>query len=99
MGICWIALIHKGTECWYNFFLVPGNRPALLLMPDCKWMQFLSINGWTIKDSHRWKQINGQIKQDKSKPNNSAKDNPNDNNKTNHKIEYFIAGPGMEADR
>ena len=40
-----------------------------------------------------------QTKQYKSQPINSTKNNQHTNNKTNQKIDYFITGPGMEAER
>ena len=38
-------------------------------------------------------------KQENSKPNNSFKNNLHTNNKTKQEIDYFIAGPGTEANR
>ena len=57
---------EQGIEFQCNFFVVPGNGPALLDMTDCKRLQLLSINCNTISaDSHR-RQVS---KQDKFKTN------------------------------
>ena len=44
IGICRLTLIDKDIEYQYSFFVVPGNGPALLGMPDCEGLQLLSIN-------------------------------------------------------
>ena len=44
-------------------------------------------------DLEERRQINEQTFQGKSKPNNSIKNNPHTNDKTNQEIDYFIAQP------
>ena len=33
---CKIVIINTGIEFCHDFFIVPGNGPALLHMPECK---------------------------------------------------------------
>ena len=35
-GISRVAVINKGIKYQWNFFVVPGNGPTLLGIPDCK---------------------------------------------------------------
>ena len=67
-------------------------------MPDCEWLQLLSIHCQTTDDHWKRRQINKPTKQDSSKPNNSTRNNPHTNNKTEQEIDNFLAGPGKEAD-
>ena len=36
MDIHKAIIFNKGTEYQYNFFVVPGNEPVILGMPDCE---------------------------------------------------------------
>ena len=51
----------------------------------------------TNTDQHRT-QINEHTKQDKPKTNKNSKINLQSSNKIHQEVEYFIAGPDMEAD-
>ena len=51
LGMCKVTISNEGIEYQYNFFVVPGNEPALLGMPDCEWLQLLSINCQDNKQS------------------------------------------------
>ena len=68
---------------------MPGNGPALLGMPAYEYLQLLTTNCQMANDPHKGRKINMQTKQEKSKPNNSTKNNPHANNKTNQKMEYL----------
>ena len=86
------------------FFVVPGNGSALLGMPDCKRLYLLNINCQTKKINKKedklMKKLNKiKIKIIKSKASNSFKNNLHNNNKIKQEIDYYTAGPGMEADR
>ena len=59
----------------------------------------LNINCQVTNDPYKWRQINEKTQQDKSKQNNNIKNNLSTNYKTNQEIDYFIAGPCMEADK
>ena len=59
--------IWKEIEYQCNFFIVPGNRPAILEMPDFELLKLLTVNCQTVGDQHKW-QINQPTKNDKSKP-------------------------------
>ena len=48
---------------------------------------------------HNRRQINEQTKQDHSKAINNIKTNLWTHNKTNQEVDFFITGPGMEANR
>ena len=52
-----------------------------------------------LSDQHNARQINEQPTQDKTRESNSFDDNLNTNNKCTQEREYFIASPGMEADK
>ena len=52
-------------------------------MPDCKWLNLLSINYQTRNDQHKRRQINKQTKQDDFKPNDSISNNQHFNIKLN----------------
>ena len=56
MEICRVTMINKGIEYQCNFYVVSGNGPSLLGMPDHKWLHLLSINCQTA---------NRQCKEDK----------------------------------
>ena len=53
MHMCRETLINKDIEYRSYFFVVPGNRPALLGMPECESMQLQSINCHMTNDPHR----------------------------------------------
>ena len=53
----------------FSFFVAPGNDPVLFGMPDCKRLQLLSISCHTTNDKQKRRQINKQIRCDKSKTN------------------------------
>ena len=55
MGVCRVAIITKGIMFQCSFFVVPGNRPELLGMPDCERLQLLSINCNTMNDEQNKK--------------------------------------------
>ena len=57
IGICRVAFINKVT-----FYILPGNRSALLGMPDCEYLQLLSINHQMANDMHNRRQSNEQTK-------------------------------------
>ena len=42
MGICHIAIIKKGIEYGCISFVVSGNGPVLLEMPDSVWKKLLT---------------------------------------------------------
>ena len=44
MGICHIAIFSKGIEYGCTFFVVSGNGPAVLGIPDCKQHNLLNVN-------------------------------------------------------
>ena len=60
-------MTHKGIESQFRIFVVPGNGPVLLEIPDCKSLTLLSINCDTIEADHNRGQVNEQSKQGKSK--------------------------------
>ena len=80
-------------------FVVSGNGPALLGMPEDEHLQLLNVNCQATNDPHRKCQINEQAMKGKSKKKKKKKDNFCTNNKVNPEADYFIAGPNMEADR
>ena len=41
----------KGIEYQCNFFVVPGNEPALLGTPYCKFLKLLTVNFQTQKQT------------------------------------------------
>ena len=47
-----------------QFFEVPGNRPALVGMPDCEWLQPITVTNHIAVNQHKECQINDQTKQD-----------------------------------
>ena len=53
MGIYEIAVINKGIAYQCNFFVVPGNAPALLGMPNYEWLQLLSVNCETTNNQQK----------------------------------------------
>ena len=53
---------NTGIKYCCNFFVVPGNGSALLGLPDCDWLQLLSIKCQTTNDQHKRGQINKQTK-------------------------------------
>ena len=69
MDACKITIIKKGIKFQCNFFVVMGNWPALLGMPDCERLQLLGINCNTTNAGQNGKQKNERIKQDKYKTN------------------------------
>ena len=52
-----VTLNNKVIEYQCDFFVVPGNGPALLGMSDCEWLQLLTVNCQTIDGSHKGHQI------------------------------------------
>ena len=48
MGICKVKIEHNDKHKICNFFVVSGNRKALLGMPDIKTLDILTINCNTI---------------------------------------------------
>ena len=98
MGICYTAIINKGTEYWCNFCSAQ-NGPALLGMPYCKQLQLLRVNCETRDKQDKEQQINDQTKQDKSKPNKfNNKDKTQTNNKGKLETDYFVADQDMEIE-
>ena len=83
MGVCKVNIINKDIRYSSSFFVVPGNRPALLGMPDCERLQLLSIKCQTMSNTSKLKCINEQIKQDMSKLNKYFKIDPYPNHKIN----------------
>ena len=51
-AICQIAIINKSSEDQCNFFVVPGNKPALLGMFNCKWLVLLNVSCQNTSDQH-----------------------------------------------
>ena len=64
MGICRVTLFNKGIAYQCNFFIIHGNVLALLGMPDCEWLQMLSINCQKTNNQCKRRQVNEQTKQD-----------------------------------
>ena len=63
MGIYHIAILKKGIENGCSLFVVPGNSPTLLKMPDCKRLNLLTVNCQPSDNANRKRQINKQTKQ------------------------------------
>ena len=78
MGLCRVTIINDGIKYRCNFFVVSGYGPELLGIPH---------------GEQRRRQINKQPKQDKSKPNNSIRNNLHTYNKIKQEIDYSIAHP------
>ena len=76
-----------------------GNGTALLGLPDFERLQLLNINFQTTNIEQKWRQVNEQRKQDRSKLIKNMKIDQHSNHKINAEIHYFIAGLEMEADR
>ena len=94
-----VTLIDKGIKYQCSFFVVPGNRTALLGMPDWEHLQLLSIN--CQRDKKLQEEGKLRSKHIKISPNQATvlKIRDNTNNKTNQKIADLIAGAAMETGR
>ena len=44
LGVCYSTIINKKVKLHHSFFVLHGNGPVLLGMPDCKRLQLLSVN-------------------------------------------------------
>ena len=51
MDICYVAVVNKSIKYRCSFIVVPGNRPALLGMPNCDWVKLLTMNCQTADDT------------------------------------------------
>ena len=60
-----IIIINKDIKYQCSVFIVPGNGPVLIGMPDCWQLQLLSINIQTTSDYCKC-QINEQTRQEKN---------------------------------
>ena len=67
MDICHITVLNKCFEYQCSFFVVPGNRPALLGMPGCEWLKLLTVNFQTQMTNTKSDKLMKKPKQDKSK--------------------------------
>ena len=72
MGVCEVTRINKVIKYQFSFFVVAGNGPALLGMPDCERLQQLSINCETMNNEKRKRQVNVK-KENNSKINKDIK--------------------------
>ena len=60
LGICREKLEHKNKCIICNFFVIPGNRQALLAVQDIKLLNILTISYHTIGTEKEDIHTNGQ---------------------------------------
>ena len=89
--------MHKNVELPCSFFVVPGNSPLVIWIPDCERLQLPSANCKIIEVGWRRRHDDEKLKQGKSKTNGNSKINPLNNIKINQAMDHFIAGPWREA--
>ena len=70
MGLWMVALIKKALS--NNAFVMPGNGPTLLGMPDFECHPLLSMNCQMTNEPNKRREINEQTRQDKSNQNNGT---------------------------
>ena len=90
--------MHKDKQKPCKFFVVPGEGPSLLGMPDVETLELLSVNCNTIEPGQMNRQINEHRMQDKSNTNKAFKDDKVYIVKHNNDMDFFLAVPNKQAD-
>ena len=82
-SICKVCIAQKGI----SNLVILGNRPGLLGITDCENLRLLSMNGDSTIDDKCERQINDQIKKDKSKRNKTLNINSLDSENINQETQ------------